>query len=158
MYQNPRRRYILILTFLLSIPCSFVRADSPSSPDNPDPDGSFIQYSTEHGRVIVAKPEHQRLTDDPTFEDLLHVMVACLLALLLTTVMGLFIRHYGLSLRSFTRPGRTKPPSPAARDAEKHLGPHLNSQGRVGLGMKVLDGLDDSELPERPRAAYLKWR
>ena len=60
---------------------------------------SFIQSYTDDGSIIItAKPVEHPQVIDPDFEDHLHVVVAYSLALLLVTLLGLFIRHYGLTL------------------------------------------------------------
>jgi hypothetical protein len=163
MYQDTQQRRIIALTFLLSIPCSLAHTDSTPSPldSGPQESESFVQYSTGGGTVIAAKPPEQRPANNPVFEDYLHVIVACMLALLLITLLGFVIRRYGLSLHPLTRSvRRSKLPNPAAGDAEKH--PETNVRSQTGLGLKApapgTGGLDDSELPEKPRAVYLKWR
>ena len=62
---------------------------------------SFIQSYTNNGSLIItANPVEHPQVNDPYFEDNLHVIVACSVALLLVTLMGLFIRHHGLTLPS----------------------------------------------------------
>jgi len=62
---------------------------------------SFTQSYTNNGSIIItAKPLEHPQVNDPYFEDNLHVIIACSLALLLVTLMGLFIRHHGLTLPS----------------------------------------------------------
>ena len=63
------------------------------------PNDSFIQSFTNNGSInITAKPVDRPQAIDLDFEDHLHVIVACSLTLLLVTLMGLFIRHHGLTL------------------------------------------------------------
>lgn len=73
--------------------------------------------------------------------------------------MGLFIRHYGLTLPGLTRLKRQRSP---AKDTESSPQPETK-KGVTGLGFeeseKVEESeMDDSELPEKPEAAHLKWR
>ena len=79
--------------------------------------------------------------------------------LLLTVLLGLVIRHYGLTLPALTRSQRSKRQRLPAGDAESSPEPSTGRSG-VGLGFGESEkvGLDESELPEKPRAAVLKWR
>jgi hypothetical protein len=64
---------------------------------------SFIQSYTNNGSIVItAKPVKHPQVNDPFFEDNLRVTVACSLALLLVTLLGLFIRYHGLTLPSTT--------------------------------------------------------
>lgn len=133
---------ILALTFLLSIPRSNARPDSPPSPDDVDPQGAFDRYRTGNHTVIIAKPIYQPPAYNVALEDYLHVVIACSLALLLATLLGLFIRHYGLALRPVKLRLRAKLSRAQAGDTERNV-----SQGQGGV----------AELPEKPAAAHLKW-
>lgn len=114
--------------------------------------------------MIIARPLKQPLVTDPVYEEYLHVVVACLLALVLVVLLGLFIRHYGLTLPSLTSFQRSMRHRSPAGDAESS--PRSDTgQGVKGLGFEELEKtaagggeLDDSELPEKPQAAHLKWR
>jgi hypothetical protein len=115
--------------------------------------------------MIIARPLKQPLVNNPVYEDYLHVVVACLLALVLIVLLGLVIRHYGLTLPSLTRFQRSKRQRSPAGDTESS--PQSDTrQGVTGLGFEGLEkavaeggGLDDDpELPEKPEAAHLKWR
>jgi hypothetical protein len=140
------------------------RVDIPSSTHGPSSHDSFVQYPTENGSTIIAKPLKQPLVDNTVYEDNLHVVVACLLALTLIVLLGLIIRHYGLTLPSLTRFQRSKRQRSPAGDTESS--PRSDTkQGVTGLGFEELEkavagggGLDDPELPEKPEAAHLKWR
>lgn len=115
--------------------------------------------------MIIARPLKQPIVTDPVYEDYLHVVVACLLALVLIVLLGLIIRHYGLTLPSLTSSQqRSKRRRSPAGDAESSP---RSDTGHVvkGLGFEELEKtaagggeLDDSELPEKPEAAHLKWR
>lgn len=110
------------------------------------------------------------MVDNLVYEDYLHVVVACLLALVLTVLLGLIIRHYGLTLPSLTRSHwqRSKRHRSPAGDTESS--PQSDTRhGITGLGFGELEkaaavggGLDDAELdtelPEKPETAHLKWR
>ena len=105
----------------------------------------------------------QSLVNDPVYEEYLHVVVACLLALALIVLLGLIIRHYGLTLPSLTSSQRSKRHRSPAGDTESSPQPDTK-QGVTGLGFGELEkkaggggGLDDPELPEKPEAAHLKW-
>jgi hypothetical protein len=141
------------------------RADILSSTHGPSSQDSFVQYPTENGSTIIARPIKQPIANNPVYEDYLHVVVACLLAAALIVMLGLIIRHYGLTLPSLTRPQRSKRYRSPAGDTESS--PQSNTrQGITGLGFEELEkaggggggGLDDAELPEKPEAAHLKWR
>ena len=59
---------------------------------------SFVQSYTNNGSILItAKPVKQ---PQVYLEDNLRVIVACSLALLLVALLGLFIRHHGLTLPS----------------------------------------------------------
>lgn len=165
MYQDTRRYYIFSLTALLSISCSYAQTDGVTNSDDLHSQESFVQYSTEGGTVIVAKPLKKAPVYNPSFEDYVHVVVACTLALLLATLMGLFIRHYGLTLPALGRPGdRSNSNRGLAGDAEND--PQQNASPRlVGIGidkwekggLELGGGIDVSDLPGRPAAVHLKW-
>ncbi len=165
--NGSRRSIVLYLCPYLSPLHSTLRccADIPSSTHGPSSQDSFDQYPTENGSIIIAKPLKQLPVSNPVYEDYLHVVVACLLALVLTVLLGLIIRHYGLTLPSLTRSQRSKRRhrSPAG-DTESSLQSPNTRQSLTGLGFEELEktgdaGLDDSEMPEKPQAAYLKsWR
>jgi hypothetical protein len=145
----------------------FSRADLPSSTHGPGSHDSFVQYPTENGSVIIARPTKQPMVNNPVYEDYLHVVVACLLALVLVVLLGLIIRHYGLTLPSLTRFQRSKRHRSPAGDTESS--PQSDTRhGITGLGFGELEkagggggggggGLDDAELPEKPEEAHLKW-
>jgi hypothetical protein len=165
MYQDTRRYYIFSLTALLSISCSYAQTDGVTNSDDLHSQESFVQYSTEGGTVIVAKPLKKAPVYNPVFEDYVHVVVACTLALLLATLLGLFIRHYGLTLPALGRPGdRSNSNRGPAGDSDD---PQQNAsrRGLVGIGidkwekggLELGGGIDDSDLPERPAAVHLKW-
>ena len=53
---------------------------------------TFIQTFTDNGSLIItAKPVEHPQVNDPYFEDNLHVIFGCSLALLLVTLLALFI-------------------------------------------------------------------
>ena len=139
------------------------RADLPSSMHGPGSFDSYDQYTTENSSIIIAKLLKQPLVNNPVYEEYLHVIVACLLMLALFVLLGLIIRHYGLALPSLTSSQRSKRHQSPAGDTESSR--QLNTrEGVTGLGFGEMEkagggGLDDSELlPEKPRAAHLKWR
>jgi hypothetical protein len=158
MYQDTRHYCTLALTVLLSIPRS--NAQSDRMPTSEDPDHqlqeSFVQYPTEGGTLIVAKPLEKAAIDNPGFEDYVHVVVACTLALLLATLLGLFIRHYGLTLPPLTRSERSKPKRTPAGDAENDPQTEA-SRGVVGMGIDKWEKEGLESLPEKPAAVHLKW-
>ena len=163
MYQDTRRYYIFSLTvLLLSIPRSYAQTDGVTNSDDLHSQESFVQYSTEGGTVIVAKPLDKAPIYNPAFEDYVHVVVACTLALLLATLLGLFIRHYGLTLPALGRSDQSNSNRGLVGDAEND--PQSNaSRGLVGIGIDKWEkeglggGMDGSDLPERPAAVHLKW-
>ena len=169
MYQDTRRYYIFSLTVLLSIsiPRSYAQTDGVTNSDDLHSQESFVQYSTEGGTVIVAKPLKKAPVYNPAFEDYVHVVVACTLALLLATLLGLFIRHYGLTLPALGRPGdrSTNSNRGLAGDAENDPQQNASRGGLVGIGidkwekggLELGGGIDVSDLPERPAAVHLKW-
>ena len=120
---------------------------------------SFVQYPTDGGTLIVAKPLEKAPIDNPVFEDYVHVVVACTLALLLATLLGLFIRHYGLTLPQLSRSERSNPKRTPAGDAENDPQIEAN-RGVVGIGIdkwEEKEGLGSLGLPEKPAAVHLKW-
>ena len=139
------------------------RTDIPSSTHGPGSHDSYDQYPTENGSIIVAKPLRQPLVSDPVYEDFLHVVVACLLALALIVLLGFIIRHYGLTLPSLTSSQRSRRHRSPAGDTESSPQSVTKQEG-TGLGFEGLEKaaggseLDDAELPEKPQAAHLKWR
>jgi hypothetical protein len=153
----PNRTVSFSLPQLLSRHC----ADLPFSTHGPGSYDSYDQYPTDNGSVIIAKPIKLPLVNNPVYEDYLHVVVASFLALALIVLLGLIIRHYGLTLPSFTSSQRSMRHRSPAADTESS-GQSDTVQGVTGLGFEGLEkaarGLDDSELPEKPVAAYLKWR
>jgi hypothetical protein len=159
MYQDTQRYYIFFLTALLSIPGSYAQTDGVTNADDLHPQESYVEYSDEGGTIIVAKPLNKAPIYNPAFEDYVHVVVACALALLLATLLGLFIRRYGLTLPALRRFDRSNPNRGLARDAEQPNG----SRGLVGIGIDEWEkggfggGIDGSELPVRPAAVHLKW-
>ena len=156
MYQDTRRYYIFSLTALLSIPRSYAQTDDVTNSDDLHSQESFVQYSTEGGTVIVAKPLEKAPIYNPPFEDYVHVVVACTLLLLLATLLGLFIRHYGLTLPALGRSDQSNSNRGLAGDAEND--PQSNvSRGLVGIGIDKWEKIDGSDLPERPAAVHLKW-
>lgn len=148
--------------FLLPFISQFLsRADLPSSTHGPGSYDSYDQYPTENGSTIIAKPLTHPLVSNPVYEEYLHVAVACLLALVLVVLLGLIIRHYGLTLPSLTSFQRSKRHRSPAEDTESSPD---TRQVVTGLGFGELEkaggggGLDSPELPEKPEAAHLKWR
>lgn len=162
-FKMPNRTVPFPLPFFFQL-LSLCRADLPSSTHGPSSHDSFAQYPTENGSMIIARPLKQPLVNNSVYEDYLHVVVACLLALVLIVLLGLVIRHYGLTLPSLTRFQRSKRQRSPAGDTESS--PQSDRrQGVTGLGFEGLEkavaeggGLDDPELPEKPEAAHLKWR
>jgi len=148
----PQQQYAIasFLSRLLS------RADLPSSTHGPGSHDSFNQYPTANGSAIIAKPLKQPLVNTQVYEDYLHVVVACLLALALIVLLGLIIRHYGLTLPSLTHFQRSKRPRSPAGDAESS--PRSDTRrGVTGLGFEELEekaagggGLEDA-------IAYCCW-
>lgn len=139
---------------------SFPVLITPSSTHGPGSYDSYDQYPTENGSIVIAKPLKQPLVNNPEY---LHVLVACLLALALIVLLGLIIRHYGLTVPYLTRPQRSKRHRSPAGDTESSLNSDTR-QGVTGLGFEELEkaggggGLGSPELPEKPEAAHLKWR
>ncbi|KAI0286854.1 kinase-like domain-containing protein [Russula aff. rugulosa BPL654] len=119
---------------------------------------SYDQYPTENGSTIIAKPLKQPLVNNPVYEEYLHVAIACLLALVLIVLLGLIIRHYGLTLPSPTSFQPSKRHRSPAGDTESSRQSDAG-HGLTGLGFGELEkaggggGLDDPELPEKPQAA-----
>jgi hypothetical protein len=143
---------MLTLVFL-QISSSNARAHHPSRSVILDEQDSFMQYSTDRGKIIIAKPLHQPQGGDSAFDDFLHITVACSLALVLVTLLGLVIRHYGLkwptlSERPVTRYRRR------ATDTEN--GSQMNKK-KVGLGLGF-DAMEGTNKVVKPAEAYLKWR
>ncbi|KAH9982298.1 kinase-like domain-containing protein [Lactifluus volemus] len=95
-YRQDTRHYYMLTLVFLQISLSSARAHHPSRSVVPDEQDSFVQYSTDSGKIIIAKPLHQPQGGDPASEDF-HIIVACSLALVLATLLGLVIRHYGLT-------------------------------------------------------------
>jgi len=161
MYQDTRRYYIFFLTVLFSIPRSYAQTDGVTNSDDLHSQESYVGYSDEGGTIIVAKPLDKAPIYNPAFEDYVHVVVACALALLLATLLGLFIRRHGLTLPALRRSDdRSNSNRGLAGDAEQPNG----GRGLVGIGIDkwekgVFGGeiIDGSELPERPAAVHLKW-
>jgi hypothetical protein len=158
--QDTQLYSTFVLPFLVFISCVCCpRADLPRSSHGPSSQASYDQYPTESGSIIIAKPLNQPPVNDPVSDDYFHVAVACLVALILTILLGLVIRHYGLTLPGLTRSKRQRPP---AKDTESS--PQPETRKRVtGLGFEESEkveesGMDDSELPEKPEAAHLNWR
>ena len=103
VHRGIQRGYSLALsTLFLPFSCSNAYPHWPSHSRNLVlANDSFIQSYTNKGSLnITAKPVEHPQAIDPDFEDHLHVIVACSLTLLLVTLMGLFIRHHGLTLPS----------------------------------------------------------
>lgn len=92
----------LFLALLLPFLCSNASPHRPFHSRNLVlANDTFIQTFTDNGSLIItAKPVEHPQDNDPYFEDNLHVIFGCSLALLLVTLLGLFIRHYGLTLPS----------------------------------------------------------
>lgn len=110
---------IFFLTSLFSISCPCCpRADPLPSSHGPFSEGSYDQYPTEEGSVVIAKPVQRALANNPHFGDYLHVGVACLAALLLIILLGLFIRRNGVTLPAQTRYKRSKRLLSPAGDTE----------------------------------------
>ncbi|KAF8481009.1 hypothetical protein DFH94DRAFT_438041 [Russula ochroleuca] len=153
----------LVLTFLFFTSCACCpRADLPPSSHGPSSQASYDQYPTGGGSIVIAKPLNQPPVNNPVYDDYLHVAVACLVALLLTVLLGLVIRHYGLTLPGLTRSQRSKRQRSPAGDTESSPQPETR-KAVTGLGFEESEkveesGMDDSELPEKPEAAHLKWR
>ncbi len=154
MYQDTRRYYIFFLTALFSIPRSYAQTDGVTNADDLHSQESYVEYSTDGGTVIVAKPLDKTPIYDPAFEDYVHVVVACALALLLAALLGLFIRYYGLTLPALRRSDRSNSNRGLAGDAEQ---PNW-SRGLVGIGIDEWEkGVFGGGMPERPAAVHLKW-
>jgi hypothetical protein len=161
MYQDTRRHCTFTLTVLLSIQRLNAKAGTLSTSDDilhPSPEWS-VQHPAEGGKIIVVKPLENPPIDNPAFEDYVHIVVACTLALVLATLLGLFIRHFGLTLPSLTSPERSRSNRAPAGDTEND--PKVDGgRGVVGIGIdkwekEGVEGL--RALPERPAAVHLKW-
>jgi hypothetical protein len=154
MYRDTRRYYVFFLTALLTIPRSYAQTDGVTNADDLHSQESYVEYSDEGGTIIVAKPLDKTPIYNPAFEDYVHVVVACAIALLLAILLGLFIRHYGLTLPALRRSDhRSNSNKGLAGDAEQ-------PNGTVGIGIdKWEKGVfgDGSGLPVRPAAVHLKW-
>jgi len=114
-FPIPQQQYD-IASFFSQLPS---RADLPSSTHGPGSFDSYDQYPTENGSTIIAKPLKQPLYSNPVYEDYLHVVVACLLAFALIVLLGLIIRHYGLTLPSLIRSQRSKRNRSPAGDTDR---------------------------------------
>ena len=160
MYQDTRQYCIFALTVLLSVPRSSAQADPPLS-DSEDvlhqsPEWS-VEYLADGGKVIVAKPPETSPIDNPAFEDYVHIVVACTLALVLATLLGLFIRHHGLTLPPLTSSKRSKSNKALAGDAENDPKTNASRGGLVGIGIDMWEKEGVEGLPEKPAAVHLKW-
>ena len=147
MYQDARKFCIFFLTVLLSIPRSDAQAGPLSNSEDvlhQSPEWS-VEYPAEGGKIIVARPLEKPPIDNPAFEDNVHIVVACTLVLVLATLLGLFIRHYGLTWSE-----RSKSDRAPAGDTENGPKPNV---GVVGIGIDQWE----KELPEKPAAVHLKW-
>jgi hypothetical protein len=155
-YHQVTRHYCILTLVFLQVSCTNARANRPSHSNILDAQDSFVQYPSDVGSIIIAKPLDQSQGSDPAFEDFLHVIVACSLALVLATLLGLVIRHYGLTLPPlFERPVAHYP-----QDADARNRPQMEvNEAGSGLGFNVLEkergSSDDTVKP--PPAAYLKW-
>jgi hypothetical protein len=154
MYQDAQQYCIFSLTILLSIPRSNAQASPLSNSGDvlhQSPEWS-IEYPAEGGKTIVVKPVEKPPIDNPAFEDYVHIVIACTLALVLTTLLGLFIRHYGLTLPSLSSSKRSKSNRAPPGDTENYPKPDASRGGVVGIGIDEWEkGL------EKPAAVHLKW-
>jgi hypothetical protein len=159
MYQDARRYCIFSLTVLLSISRSNAQAGPlPNSGDDlhQSPEWS-VKYPAEGGKSIVVKPLDKPPIDDPAFEDYVHIVIACTLALVLATLLGLFIRHHGLRLPSLTSSERAKSDRAPPGDTENDPKPNAGRGGVVGIGIDKWEREGLEGLPEKPVAVHLKW-
>lgn len=102
---------------------------------------SFIQsYANNGSLIITANPVEHAQVNDPYFEDNLHVIIACSVALLLVTLMGLFIRYHGLTLPSTNSQLQH---TPSTDTGEK--------RGVFGLGFSRLESPGSVKVPPAAR-------
>lgn len=154
MYQDARQYCILSLTVLLSIPRSNAQAGPLSNSGDvlhQSPEWS-VEYPTDGGKTIVVKPLEKPQIDNPAFEDYIHIVIACTLALVLATLLGLFIRHHGLTLPSLSSPKRSKSDRAPPGDTESDPKPNAGRGGAVGMGIDEWE-----KVIEKPAAVHLKW-
>jgi hypothetical protein len=159
MYQDARRQCIFALTMLLSIPRSNGQTGPLSTSDDvlhQSPEWS-VEHPVEGGKNIIAKPLEKTPVDNPAFEDYVHIVVACTFALVLATLLGLFIRQYGLRLPSLTSSERSKSDRAPAEDAENNPKPNAGRGGVVGIGIGKWEKEGLEGLPEKPLEVHLKW-
>ena len=94
---------------------------------------SFIETFTDNGSVIITpKPVEHPQVNGPNFEDNLHVIVGCSLALILVTLLGLFVRHHGLTLNT----ANSQLPHTASMNTEDQTRLY-GKEGVSGLGISV---------------------
>jgi len=156
MYQDARQYCIFSLTILLYIPRSNAQVQAGPLSNSGDvlhqsPEWS-VEYPAEGGKTIAVKPLEKPAIDDPAFEDYVHIVIACTLALVLATLLGLFIRHYGLTLPSLSSSKRSKSDRAPPGDTENDPKSNAGRGGVVGIGIDEWEkGL------EKPAAVHLKW-
>lgn len=139
-------QYGLILAFIqalivLSLPFSNAYPHRPFHSRNLIlANDSFVQSYTNNGSILItAKPvKHPKV--DPYLEDNLRFIIACPLVLLLVALLGLFIRHHGLTLPSTNSHIQRTPRT----DTEEKKG------GVSGLGFSHLESV------AVPPAAHVK--
>jgi hypothetical protein len=164
IYHRDTRHYCVLTLVFLQISCSDARTNRPSRSNAPDTQDSFVRYSSDNGTIIIAKPLDQAQVVDPVFEDYLHIIVACSLALVLATLLGLVIRHYGLKLPQLSE--RPATPHTRAADTNDRSPMNRNEAGAdfdFNTSEKALGRSEGSpkfgdDMVAKPAAAYLKWR
>ncbi|KAI9454894.1 hypothetical protein BJY52DRAFT_1282599, partial [Lactarius psammicola] len=137
-------RILALCPLFLPFLCSKAYPQWPSYSRNPVlANDSFIQSYTDNGSIIItAKPVEHPQVIDKGFEDQLHVIVACSIALLLVTLLGLFIRHYGLTL-----PQLQHTPSTDTEDQT----PIRGKEAVFGLGFSQLESPASVRVPPAAR-------
>ena len=150
VYRQDTRHYWMLTLAFLQISLSNARTHHPSRSVVLDEQDSFIQYSTDSGKIIIAKPLHQPHGGDPAFEDFLHVIIACSLALVLATLLGLVIRHYGLTWPTLSE-------RQVARYRRRATDTENVNEKEIGLGFGF-DVMEGTSKVVKPAGAYLKWR
>ena len=154
-YHRDTRHYSILTLIFLQVSCSNAQANRPPRSRVLDVQDSFVQYPSDDGSIMIGRPSGQPQGGDPALEDYLHIIVACSLALVLATLLGLVIRHYGLSLPPLVK----RPASNKKNDPELYE----NGVGRFGSERGAREGttrsqFSDKELLAKPPAVYLKWR
>jgi hypothetical protein len=160
IHRRDTRHYCILTLVFLQISCSDARTNRLSRSDALDTQDSFVRYSSNNGTIIIAKPLDQAQVVDPIFEDYLHIIIACSLALVLATLLGLVIRHYGLTLPQLSERATTH--YTRAADTNDHS-PVDRNEAVADLSEKVLGRSEGSpkfegDMVAKPAAVYLKWR